>query len=181
MPNDIEKIIIAVKHGKLIKVKDAFPVEGSLNALKCAFEFRTKDWDNTEKFAAFVPYRATNSISDSEKVYIPLDENNECDIPFEILENSEYFSVGVFGTSQSYRIVSNWMCYRNNDGCYADGSTALDHESTAYDQILKMIKSKSDIEHNHDEAYYTKNELQSILNLTDEEIGILDAGSIKES
>ena len=181
MPNDIARIVIAVKHGKLIKIKDALAIEGTINALKCSFDFRTQDWDDTIKYAAFLPYRATSSIKKEDIIYVDLDENNECDVPFEVLTQNNYFSVGVWGQNESFRIVSNWMCYKIDNGCYSDGSTAIDPSSTAYELILKMIKSKSDIGHNHNEIYYTKNEIQDIFNMTDDEISIFDAGSIAES
>ena len=36
MPNESAKIILAVTHGKLTKVKDAFAVEGTINALNAS-------------------------------------------------------------------------------------------------------------------------------------------------
>lgn len=158
MPNESAKIILAVTNGKLSKVRDALAVEGTINALKCGFQFRTQDWDGTTKTAVFVRGRATPSTTNADITYVILDENNECDVPAEILEKDGMFSVGVFGESENYRIVSNWMCYKIADGCYADGSTPVDPGSSAYNQLIKMIKSKSDIGHNHAELYYTKDE-----------------------
>lgn len=158
MPNESAKIILAVTNGKLLKVRDALAVEGTINALKVEFQFRTQDWDDTTKMAVFVRGRAIPSTTNADITYVMLDENNECDVPAEILEKDGMFSVGVFGESENYRIVSNWMCYKIADGCYADGSTPVDPGSSAYNQLIKMIKSKSDIGHNHAELYYTKDE-----------------------
>lgn len=158
MPNDSAKIILAVTNGKLSKVRDTLAVEGTINALKVEFQFRTQDWNDTTKTAVFVRGRATPSTTNADITYVILDDNNECDVPAEILAKDGMFSVGIFGTRDDYRIVSNWMCYRVADGCYADGSTPIDPSSTVYEQIISMLNNKSEIEHNHDERYYTKDE-----------------------
>lgn len=173
MPNESAKIILAVTNGKLSKVRDALAVEGTINALKCGFQFRTQDWDGTTKTAVFVRGRATPSTTNADITYIILDENNECDVPAEILEKDGMFSVGVFGESENYRIVSNWMCYKIADGCYADGSTPVDPGSSAYNQLIKMIKSKSDIGHNHADLYYTKDESEDRFVSQEELIGMI--------
>ena len=173
MPNESAKIILAVTNGKLSKVRDALAVEGTINALKCGFQFRTQDWDGTTKTAVFVRGRATPSTTNADITYVILDENNECDVPAEILEKDGMFSVGVFGESENYRIVSNWMCYKIADGCYADGSTPVDPGSSAYNQLIKMIKSKSDIGHNHADLYYTKDESEDRFVSQEELIGMM--------
>lgn len=158
MPNESAKIILAATHGKLTKVKDSLAVEGTINALKVEFQFRTQDWNNTTKTAVFVRGRATHSTTNADITYVILDDNNECDVPVEMLAKDGMFSVGIFGIRDDYRIVSNWMCYRVVDGCYADGSTPIDPNSTIYEQIISMLNNKSEVGHNHDERYYTKDE-----------------------
>lgn len=170
MPNESAKIILAVTHGKLTKVKDAFAVEGTINALKVDFQFRTPDWDNTTKTVVFVRGRATPATTNADTTYVMLDENNECYVPPEIL-NGSMFSVGVFGTYDDYRIVSNWMCYKITDGCYADGSTPIDPSSTIYEQIISILKNKSDVNHKHDERYYTKDQSNGKF-LTEEDLPV---------
>ena len=170
MPNESAKIILAVTHGKLTKVKDAFAVEGTINALKVGFQFRTPDWDNTTKTVVFVRGRATPATTNADTTYVMLDENNECYVPPEIL-NGSMFSVGVFGTYDDYRIVSNWMCYKITDGCYADGSTPIDPSSTIYEQIISILKNKSDVNHKHDERYYTKDQSNGKF-LTEEDLPV---------
>lgn len=156
MPNESAKIILAATHGKLTKVKDALAVEGTINALKVSFQFATSDWNDTTKTAVFLRGRATSSTINEQPVCRMLDENNECNVPPAILTKEGMFSVGVFGTRDNYRIVSNWMCYRIDDGCYADGSEPIDPSSTIYEQIISMLNNKSDVSHNHDDRYSTK-------------------------
>lgn len=156
MPNESAKIILSATHGKLSKVRDALAVEGTINALKVSFQFVTSDWNDTTKTVVFVRGRATPSTINEEPVCIILDESNECNVPPEILAKEGIFSVGVFGTRDDYRIVSNWICYKIDNGCYADGNIPIDPSSTIYEQIIAMINNKSEIGHNHDERYYTK-------------------------
>ena len=161
MPNESAKIILAATHGKLAKIRDVPAIEGTINALKVSFQFATSDWDDTTKTAAFIRGRATPSTMNENPVCIILDENNECDVPAEILAKDGMFSVGVFGIRDNYRIVSNWMCYKIENGCYADGSEPIDPTSTIYEQIISMINNKSEVGHNHDERYYTKDEVDA--------------------
>lgn len=158
MPNESAKIIVAAKHGSLTKVRDVPAIEGTINALKINFQFKTSDWDEATKTAVFIRGRATPSTINQNPVCKILDENNECDVPPEILAKDGMFSVGVFGIRDDYRIVSHWICYRIDNGCYADGSTPVDPNSTIYEQIISMLNNKSEVNHNHDELYYRKDE-----------------------
>lgn len=164
MPNESAKIILAATHGKLSKVRDCLLIEDSINSIQCQFEFRTSDWDNTSKTAVFVRGWATPSTPSADMIVVMLDENNECIVPHEVLNKGIAFSVGVFGSSDGYRIVSNWMYYKIKDGCFAEGSSPIDPSPTVYEQILEALKNKSNVGHNHDERYYTKEESDELLN-----------------
>ena len=153
MPNESAKIILAATHGKLTKVRDCLLIEDSINSIQCQFEFRTSDWDNTTKTAVFFRGWATPSAPDADTLYVILDESNTCYIPSEILNKNTLFSVGVFGTFDDYRIVSNWMYYKIKDGCFAEGSSPSVSAPSAYEQLLKELEN-----HQHDDMYYTKDE-----------------------
>lgn len=161
MPNESAKIILAATHGKLTKVRDCLLIEDSINSIQCQFEFRTSDWDNTSKTAVFVRGWATPSTPSADMIVVMLDENNECIVPYEVLNKGTAFSVGVFGSSDGYRIVSNWMYYKIKDGCFAEGSSPIDPSLTVYEQILEALRGKSNVGHNHDERYYTKSEVDN--------------------
>lgn len=153
MPNESAKIILAATHSKLTKVRDALAIEDGINALKVGFQFRTSDWDNTVKIAQFTRGCATPTTSEEDIISVMLDENNECDVPHEVLENKGMFSVGVWGINETIRIPSNWMYYRIADGCFAQGRASLEPIPTVYEQILIGFNNKSDKDHNHDEKY----------------------------
>ena len=161
MPDEKAKFILATNHSKLIKVRDAFITEGSINTLRCKFEFRTSDWNNTTKTAMFVGGRAMPSTPTEDIKPMLLDENNECDVPSEVLANGT-FSVGVFGVREDYRIVSNWMYYRIADGCFAEGSAPLEPTPTIYEQILHILQGQGTLAHNHNDIYYTKSEIDQM-------------------
>lgn len=180
MPNKNAKFILAATHSKLTKVRDAFVTEGSINTLRCQFEFRTSDWDNTTKTAMFVGGRAMPSTPNDEIKPMILDENNECDVPFEVLKDST-FSVGIVGIAKDYRMVSNWIYYRITDGCFAEGSAPLEPTPTVYEQILTTVK-----DHTHNE-YITEEEANTIIQDDIEKTiykffgsGTIDAGPVTE-
>ena len=53
MPETCAAIVIAAKHGELIKVRDYSGITDTVGALRCKFEFRTNDWDNATMTAVF--------------------------------------------------------------------------------------------------------------------------------
>lgn len=156
MPNDYAKIIVAASHGELRTVRNAMAVSGTINALKCQVEFRTPDWDASNKCIIFARGKATSSTP-KEDIFPPqaLDSNNETDVPAGAL-CEKYFSVGLIGVGDNYRIVTNWLHYKVEDGCYADGSATFDPPKSIYEQILEQLKS-----HKHDDRYYTKEESEN--------------------
>ena len=178
MLNEIAKIILAATHAKLSKVTDAYAVEGTINALKCEFQFRTPDWDNTNKTAVFVRGRATPSTINEKPICVILDENNECDVPSEILVKEGVFSVGVFGTKDNYRIVSNWICYKIDNGCYADGSTPIDPSSTIYEQIISMLNNKLENKLDKNLGENNSGKVLAVGNNGDVEPQLLDTGIV---
>ena len=52
MINSCAAIVIAAKHGELIKVKDASGIAYTVGTLRCKFDFRTTDWNYTTSLMA---------------------------------------------------------------------------------------------------------------------------------
>lgn len=180
MPGETAKIILAATHSKLTKVRDAFVTEDSINSVRCQFEFRTSDWDSVIKTAMFVGGQAKPTTPDDEIIPMTLDENNECDVPFEVLRDGT-FSVGIFGVAENCRIVSNWTYHRIADGCFAEGTESLKPTPSVYEQILATIKN-----HTHD-GYITEEEVNEMIKDDVSQAiyeifgsGTIDAGPIKE-
>lgn len=138
MPENCAAIIIAAKHHELIKVKDTRGTTNTIGALRCKFDFRTNDWVNAAKTAMFCngdallhPEVADNAIA------VPLDVDNECAVPYEVLTDTAPYSIGVWGvTDKGFRIVSKWLVFNAQLGCYTEGSAPEEPETTVYEKIL---------------------------------------------
>lgn len=162
MINSCAAIIIAAKHGELIKVKDASGIAHTVGTLRCKFDFRTTDWNYTTRTAVF----CKGNISTNPKVVdtaigVVLDGVDECPVPPEVLlPDEKYFSVGVWGvTSDGLRIVSEWLVFGIKDGCYVSTTESFLPTPTVYEQVLMALNLKAPIDHKHEE-YLTKEELK---------------------
>ena len=163
MPETCAAIVIAAKHGELIKVRDYSGITDTIGALRCKFEFRTNDWDNATMTAVFCKGNmATNPEIVDGAIGVLLDSIDECAVPAEVLtRDAKYFSVGVWGvTAAGFRIVSKWLVFRIEDGCYVDATEPIEPTPTVYEQIMLSLQSKAPINHEHNDIYYTKTELE---------------------
>lgn len=159
-------IVIAAKHGELTKVKDASGIAYTVGTLRCKFEFRTTDWDYTTRTAVFCKGNvAANPKVVETAIGVKLDGVDECAVPPEVLlPDEKYFSVGVWGvTDDGLRIVSAWLVYKIKDGCYVDSAESFLPTPSVYEQILISLNSKAPIEHEHNDVYYTKPELDAMI------------------
>lgn len=165
MPKNCAAIVIAAKHGELIKVKDYSGITNTVGALRCRFEFRTSDWDNATMTAVFCKGNmATHPEIVDNAIGVLLDGDDECAVPAEVLtRDAKYFSVGVWGiTATGLRIVSKWLVFRIEDGCYVDATEPIEPTPTVYEQIMLTLQSKASVDHKHDDIYYTKEEIDDI-------------------
>lgn len=159
-------IVIAAKHGELTKVKDASGIAYTVGTLRCKFEFRTTDWDHTTRTAVFCKGNvAVNPKVVNTAIGVKLDGIDECMVPPEVLlPDEKYFSVGVWGvTDDGLRIVSAWLVYGIKDGCYVDSAESFLPTPSVYEQILISLDSKAPIDHEHNDVYYTKPELDALI------------------
>ena len=140
MPENCAAIVIAAKHHELIRVKDTRGTTHTVGALRCKFEFRTNDWLNSAKTAMFCNGDALlhPEVIDSA-IAVPLDADDECPVPYEVLTDTLPYSIGVWGvTSSGLRIVSNWLVFGAQVGCYTEGNAPGEPEQTVYEQILQI-------------------------------------------
>lgn len=142
MPENCAAIVIAAKHHELTKVKDTRGTTHTIGALRCKFEFRTNDWLNSAKTAMFCngdailhPEVIDNAIA------VPLGSDDECPVPYEVLTDTLPYSIGVWGvTNNGLRIVSKWLVFDAQQGCYTEGNAPEDPEPTIYEQILGIAQ-----------------------------------------
>lgn len=146
MPENCAAIVIAVKHHELFKVKDTYGTTHTVGALRCRFDFRTKDWLRSVKTAMFCNGDAIlhpEVIDDA--IAVPLDGDDECAVPYEVLTDTLPYFVGVWGVTDSgLRIVSQWLVFNAQSGCYTQGNAPVDPEPTIYEQILRVAHNASD-------------------------------------
>ena len=146
MPENCAAIIIAAKHHELSKVKDIRGTTNTVGALRCKFQFRTDDWLHSAKTAMFCNGDAVlhpEVIDDA--IAVPLDADDECPVPYEVLTDTLPYSIGVWGiTNSGLRVVSKWLVFNAQLGCYTEGNAPEDPEKTIYEEILLASKEAVD-------------------------------------
>ena len=136
-------IIIGIKHNVASAVRTIISTTGTVNTLMCRFEFRTTDWVNRIKKVVFQNLRDHLEDSEKNKYVFPLDENNECFIPAEILSNKGEFLIGVFGTNtDGSRLVTNMIPFKCEQGCYGAGVAPAPITPSEYDELMQLINKK---------------------------------------
>lgn len=136
-------IIIGIKHNVASAVRTIVSTTGTVNTLMCRFEFRTTDWVNRIKKVVFQNLRDHLEDSEKNKYVFPLDENNECFIPAEILSNKGEFLIGVFGTdTDGSRLVTNMIPFKCEQGCYGAGVAPTPITPSEYDELMQLINKK---------------------------------------
>lgn len=139
-------IIIGVKHNRLSVVRSAIGTSGIINTLMCKFEFRTTDWAGIQKMAVFQSMSDYVKHKDENKIIVPLNEQGECYVPAEVLTGQGEFLIGVFGVyDNNSRIVSNFLAFKCDKGCYCIGSTPCGTTPGDYAEIIDLINKKQDI------------------------------------
>lgn len=152
---------IAVKNNKLIKVKDTLMIEDAINGIRCQFEFRS-DWGAFKTTVAFARGHIYPATENPQTIPALLDDNNECIVPPEIISERGEFSIGLFGENDDGRIVTNWLYYKTQLGCYDVLTPPNPPTPSEYDKILGALNNKSSIDHTHDE-YVTNDYLLETL------------------
>ena len=152
---------IAVKNNKLIKVRDTLMIEDTINGIRCQFEFRS-DWNTLETKVVFARGHIYPATQTPQTIPALLDDNNECIVPPEIISERGEFSIGLIGENDDTRIVTNWLYYKTQLGCYDVITPPNLPIPSEYDKILGALNNKSDSNHKHDE-YVTNDYLLETL------------------
>ena len=153
---------IAVKNNELIKVRDTLMIEDTVNGIRCQFEFRC-DWSALETKVVFARGHIYPATQNPQTIPALLDDNNECIVPPEIVSERGEFSIGLIGENDQTRIVTNWLYYKTQLGCYDAITPPNPPTPSEYDKILGALNNKSDIGHKHDE-YVTNEETKELAN-----------------
>lgn len=121
------KLLFNATEQKLTRLDDSVIVADSKNYLRAKFQFSTEEWQGT-KTAIF-------KKGDVIKKQI-LDENGECDVPWEVIKSS-CFTVSVFAGDL---ITTGEVVVRvKTSGYTEDGEYTMEPTPDVYTQIIKMI------------------------------------------
>lgn len=141
MNNNFDYIILAAEHGKLIKVKEVFAVEGTQKTIWAGFQFRTSDWDGMGKTVVFQKV-APRCAVENTPIHVVLGDDGICEIPMEVLKDEGAFQIGIFGVKDEQRLVTNFIRFEVKVGCYIDGSTPDAPTTSVYEQIISELAKK---------------------------------------
>lgn len=141
MNNNFDYIILAAEHGKLIKVKEVFAVEGTQKTIWAGFQFRTPDWDGMGKTVVFQKV-APRCAVENTPIHVVLGDDGICEIPMEVLKDEGAFQIGIFGVKDEQRLVTNFIRFEVKVGCYIDGSTPDAPTTSVYEQIISELAKK---------------------------------------
>lgn len=122
-------IELEVNASSLLLKRSVSTVERSLNYAKCAFDFKTEDWNGTVKTAYFRNPK-------SGAIYSQVLQNDACVIPHEALEDEGYVTFSVIGEKENYRITSSPVSFFNKPAVYG-GEPSAPTESE-YSQLIAV-------------------------------------------
>lgn len=126
-----------VNQDKIILKEASCANTGNLNHYLCRFSF-DDTWADIKKFAVFTA---------GDKTYTLLLENDECYLPYELLENPCTISVGVYGSSLNaenpLRISTDFSHIVIKEGAYRDGDTPQVPEAALWEVYFERVAQKS--------------------------------------
>lgn len=125
-----------VTNQRLLRIDSFYPVEKTREYLLAQFDFRTPDWDGTEKTAKF-------KNPSTGQVYDAILDEDHCVVPWEAISDSGFVEVSVHGVNGTYRIttdVEKILLRKTLSG----GSSSMEPTPTVYEQLLTKMASKAD-------------------------------------
>ena len=143
-------------------------VNWSDDYLRLVFDFKSSDWSDCSKFIL---------VFDNGEVYRFALSNDAFIVPEELLTDVKLV-FSVYGVNNSYRITTPKVMLRLLEAGYTSDVAELDVEEFTHDVVEEVyiaINSKADADHthtrsditdwshNHDDRYYTKTEVDTII------------------
>ena len=116
--------------------KTELTVEKCVNYDRVAFTF-DESWADLVRTATF--WRGSKA---ADVYQILLDDTNECDIPWELLQKDGYIQIGVTGIGADGSLVTTQPIAQSvARGTYRDARIPSDPTPTIYEQINQQLKS----------------------------------------
>ena len=143
-------------------------VNWSDDYLRLCFDFKTDDWSDCTKFIL---------IFDGENVYRFALTDDKFIVPEELLTGVKLL-FSVYGVNNTYRITTPKVLLRLREAGYSSDVKELDVDEFTHDvveEVYLAIDGKSDVghthtksditdfSHNHDDIYYKKSEVDSLI------------------
>lgn len=123
-----------VRNQEISRIDNFSPAEKSVEYLIAKFNFKTDDWDDTTKTATFKNLK-------TKQEYDKVIEDNQCKVPWEVLEGNTEIEVSVFGVNGAYTITTNVASFRLNR-TLSGGSASTDATPSVYAQYVEYVKEE---------------------------------------
>lgn len=157
------KLLFTVNKQLIKRTDNETLVQDSSNYVTAKFTFDT-DWADLTKKALFGTITEEGYVTYCEE----LDENNECTVPWETLQNNELF-VSVYGTNEDDKLVTvnKEIVYLLESGYTTDVTPTHDPTPDVFSKIFGLLDLKFDevrIE-NNTLLFYAQGELKETVDL----------------
>lgn len=124
------KLLFRIEKQNILRTDSNKVVAKSKNYLYAAFTFSTDDWNEVKIKTAIFKNR--------DRVFnVILDDNNECLVPHEVLDNGKVI-VSVFGGNL---ITVDCASFKIHESGYEEGVTPEPPTQDVYSQIINMIEN----------------------------------------
>lgn len=144
------KLIVTVDHQKLSLYTKTYTVDNTVGFLEIQFKYRSDEWSDIDRYVVFGKgaIKSVDEFSLKNTPYtVKLDDSNSCIVPYEVMHDTDAFSIGTFGMSGDNIIPTNWLVIDMARGCYVLGETPGEPPIDIYMELLKDIETaQADIE-----------------------------------
>ena len=120
-----------IRNQEISRIDGFSPAEKSVKYLTAKFNFKTEDWNDTARTATFKNLK-------TKKEYDKIIEDNQCKVPWEVLEGNSDIEVSVFGVNGAYTITTDVACFKLNR-TLSGGSASTEPTPSAYAQYVKCV------------------------------------------
>ena len=120
-----------IRNQEISRIDNFSPAEKSVEYLIAKFNFKTADWSETAKTATFKNLK-------TKKEYDKIIEDNQCKVPWEVLDENSEIEVSVFGVNGAYTITTDVACFKLNR-TLSGGSASTEPTPSTYAQYVKYV------------------------------------------
>ena len=123
-----------IRNQEISRIDNFSPAEKSVEYLIAKFNFKTADWNETAKTATFKNLK-------TKKEYDKIIEDNQCKVPWEVLDGNSDIEVSVFGVNGAYTITTDVACFKLNR-TLSGGSASTEPTPSTYAQYVAHVSEE---------------------------------------